>query len=227
MTPSEPLTSDSPIYGDHDLVTQFRQRAPEKPALSGASVAVVDPDLPHGSAACGLGYPTDCTFLLGSIGKALNGLINSGLVASGTVRPRDALDRFLPLAGTEAARATLESLLTHTSDLPTTGGGHRTGLRMNWRLLRGRDPQPEGPDALLAQLRQTRTTPGTFEYPNLGGSALGRALATGGFGSVIILDRANRRGVSVSVIDGTMQADPVPTALAQLGRNSKTTSAMD
>lgn len=37
-----------------------------------------------------------------------------------------------------------------------------------------------------------------------------------GFGSVIVLDPDTRRGAFVSVIDGTMQADPVPTALALL-----------
>lgn len=345
MTPSKPLSADSPVHGDRDLVTQFRQLIPAKPALFGASVAVVDPALPSGSAVCGIGYPTDHTFLLGSVGKALNGLIYSGMVADGMLRPQDTLDRFLPLRGTAAGRITLESLLTHTSGLPTTGGGRRDLLRMQWRLLRGRDPQPETLDDLLRQLADAPVTgAGHFHYSNLGGSALGHALAaaagtsypqlvadrfagpvgrpsidvpgpcdvegpddapsfsvfnrpgeswTGegyapaggirasaedmavlmhrllneplpgwedaftplfrvdpgtfigpgnrvgagwfiqdttdedpepvwhngyaaGFGSVIVLDRASHRGVFVSVIDGTMQADPVPTALALL-----------
>lgn len=174
----EPLTADSPVHGDHDLVTQFRQFVPEKPALFGASVAVVDPALPTGSAVCGIGYPTDHTFLLGSIGKALNGLIYSGMVADGLVHPQDTLDRFLPLTGTPAGRITLESLLTHTSGLPTTGGGRRDLLRMNWRLFRGRDPQPETRGDLLRQLTDAPVTgPGHFHYSNLGGSALGHALA--------------------------------------------------
>lgn len=179
MTPSEHIVSDSPTYGDPDLVTQFRHLIPEKPALFGASVTIVDPDLPDGSAVCGIGYPTDHTFLLGSIGKALNGLIYSGMVADGLLRPQDTLDQFLPLTGTPAGRATLESLLTHTSGLPTTGGGRRDLLRMNWRLLRGRDPQPETRGDLLRQLADAPVTgPGHFHYSNLGGSALGLALAS-------------------------------------------------
>lgn len=345
MTPSKPLSADSPVHGDPDLATTFLELVPEKPALFGASVAVIDPVLPTGSAVCGIGYPTDHTFLLGSIGKALNGLIYSGMVADGLLRPQDTLDRFLPLAGTSAGRATLESLLTHTSGLATIGGGRLDLLRMQWRLLRGRDPQPETLDDLLRQLADAPVTgPGHFHYSNLGGSALGHALAattgtsypqlvadhlagplgrpsicvtapgepdgpldapsfsvfnkpgeawtgegyapaggvrasaedmavlmhrllddplpgwedaftplfrvdpetfigpgnsigtgwfiqdaTGnspelvwhngyaaGFGSVVVLDRQTRRGAFVSVIDGTMQADPVPTALALL-----------
>ncbi len=126
---------------------------------------------------CGIGYPTDRTFLLGSIGKALNGLIYSGMVAEGDVRPYDRLDRFLPLPDTAAGAATLESLLTHTSGLPVTGGGRRSTLRMNARILLGRDPQPEGTGHLINQLRQCRTAPGAFSYSNLGGAALGHALA--------------------------------------------------
>lgn len=178
MTPPEPLTVDSPVYGDHDLATTFFELHPGKPSLFGASVAVVDPDLPDGSTVCGLGYPPNHTFLLGSIGKALNGLIYSGMVADGLLRPQDTLDRFLPLADAAAGRITLESLLTHTSGLPTTGGGRRELLRMNWRLLRGRDPQPETRDDLIRHIADASVTgPGHFHYSNLGGSALGHALA--------------------------------------------------
>lgn len=260
------------------------------------------------------------------------------MVADGLLRPQDTLDQFLPLAGTPAGRVTLDSLLTHTSGLPTTGGGRSERLCMIWRLLRSRDPQPEKRGDLLRQLADAPVTgPGHFHYSNLGGSTLGHALAvangtsypqlvanrlaaptgrpsicvtapgdpdgpldapsfsvfnkpgeawtgegyapaggirasaedmvvlmdrllndpfpgwedaftplfreddtcvgagwfiqdaTGnspelvwhngyaaGFGSAIILDRDARRGAYVSVIDGTMQADPVPVAMALL-----------
>jgi CubicO group peptidase (beta-lactamase class C family) len=146
--------------------------------LRGAAVAVAGPHVPGGTATCGIGFPTDHTFLLGSVGKALNGLIYSGMVADGTVRPYDMLDRFLPLEGTAAGAATLESLVTHISGLPATGGTRRDLLRMKARIILARDPQPEGIESLLGQLRRCRTTPGTFRYSNLGGSALGHALAS-------------------------------------------------
>ncbi|MGO3363277.1 MAG: serine hydrolase, partial [Corynebacterium sp.] len=240
-------------------------------------------------------------------------------------------------ATTPAGRITLDSLLTHTSGLPTIGGGRGTILGTNWRLIRGRDPQPEGLASLIQQLRKAPVKPDVFEYSNLGGAALGHALAAaagatypdliarylgaplqcptlyvpepgmpdgphdapglsifnrtqepwtgagyapaggirasaadlailldallnhplpgwtdaftprslvdaesfigpgnsigagwfiqddgliwhngyaGGFGSVIVLDRRNRRGAAVSVIDGTMRVDPVPIALS-------------
>lgn len=142
--------------------------------MFGASLAVVSPD---GSRVSGIGTPTDHTYLLGSVGKAFNGLIYSAMVAEGLVRPQDTLDQFLPLDGTAAGRATLESLLTHTSGLPSTGGGRRTSLRITWRLLHGLDPQPETLDDLVVQLRAAPARPGHFDYSNLGGSALGHALA--------------------------------------------------
>lgn len=174
----QPITRSSPLFGDRVLAEEFLRRIPGKPALFGAAVAAAGPHLPGGAAAAGVGFPTDRTFLLGSVGKALNGLIYSGLVSEGTVRPDDTLDRFLPLQGTAAGAATLESLLTHTSGLPAVGGTRRDLLRMNVRILRGSDPQPEGIEQLLAQLRRCRTTPGTFSYSNLGGAALGHALAS-------------------------------------------------
>lgn len=332
------------IYGNHDLATRFLHHLPRDPEIHGASVAVAGPGHPGGTAVCGIGVPTDHTFLLGSVGKAFNGLIYSGMVAEGTVHPGDVLGRFLPLQGSAAGEVTLESLLTHTSGLPATGGRWRSNLRMQGRLIAGRDPQPEGTDHLIGQLRRVRPTPGQFQYSNLGGSALGHALAAaagmpyprlvqqrlatplgtrtlhvptaglgngpsdavglsvfnrrqqpwtgtgyapaggirasaedmaivldallnhpqagweeafrplqrvdpgsfigpgnsigagwfiqdpvgdtptliwhngyaGGFASVIVLDRGSGRGAAVSVIDGTMQADPVPVALALL-----------
>lgn len=71
----------TPIYGNHDLARRFLQHIPEKAARFGAAVVVAGPHIPGGAAASGIGYPTDRTFLLGSVGKALNGLIYSGMAA--------------------------------------------------------------------------------------------------------------------------------------------------
>lgn len=46
---------------------------------------------------------------------------------------------------------------------------------MNARILLARDPQPEGVDHLINQLRQYRTAAGAFSYSNLGAAALGHA----------------------------------------------------
>ncbi|MGO3363647.1 MAG: hypothetical protein ACTIL2_14520, partial [Corynebacterium sp.] len=97
------ISRSSPIHGDTTLAEQFfgHVEAP-KSGVYGASLAVVSPD---GSRTCGIGYPTDKTFLLGSVGKALNGLIYSDMVAAGTVHPEDTLGQFLPLAETPAVKS--------------------------------------------------------------------------------------------------------------------------
>lgn len=52
-----------------------------------------------------------------------------------------------------------------------------SSFRSRWRLLRKKDPQPETLDELVSLLRDTPVRPRGFHYSNLGGSALGHALA--------------------------------------------------
>lgn len=164
------------LYGDRSLATQLQHALAEE-NHRGACVALVTPELPDGSVVAGVGADPQRTFHLGSIGKAINGLIYSTMLAEGTLSPGDTLERFLPLGGSAAGTLTLESLLTHTSGLPTVGGGRRATFRAQWRLLRKKDPHPETLNDILTQLRKARLTPSQFRYSNLGGAALGHALA--------------------------------------------------
>lgn len=174
---SEEISDDATYhYGDRSLSEKL-QRALVGTDHVGACVALVSTDLPHGSLTAGVGVMPERTFHMGSIGKALNGLIYSSMVTEGTVSREDTLDTFLPLDGVAAGSITLESLATHSSGLPTIGGGWRASIRSRWRLLRKKDPQPETLDELVSQLRDTPVRPRGFHYSNLGGSALGHALA--------------------------------------------------
>lgn len=185
------MNSDPTVLsGDFKFAMKLRAALSGKD-LHGACAALLDPELPSGSVTAGIGVFPESTFLIGSIGKALNGLVYSAMVDDGTVSRYDTLDRFLPVAGTAAGEATLESLVTHTSGLPTIGGGRRASFRSRWRLLRNRDPQPETVIDLVSQLRRARVRPGCFRYSNLGGAALGHALsvANGGTYPDLISDR--------------------------------------
>lgn len=172
-----PLTTATPVHGDGSLATRFFDNVTLSKKLYGVSIAAFASKATTPTRVCGIGYPTDHTFHLGSIGKAVNGLVYSQLVAQRVIRPQDTLADYLPLDGTPAGRATLESLLTHTSGLPPTGETRIQGLGLTWRMLTGRDPQPGTLDVLLEHLRRIPAPSGHCGYSNLGGAALGHALA--------------------------------------------------
>lgn len=164
------------ISGDFQLGMELHA-ALNGSSVHGACAALVSPDITGGSLTAGIVAAPESTFLVGSVGKAINGLVYSEMVADGTVSRQDTLERFFPLAGAVAGKATLDSLVTHTAGLPTIGGGRRATFRSRWRLLRSRDPQPETLVDLIEQLRKSPLRPGRFHYSNLGGAALGHALA--------------------------------------------------
>lgn len=172
---SDRLTSASPSAGDAELAGLFLEALPPERSVYAAYLAVVGPS---GSSVATIGSGLTDTFHIGSVSKALNGLIYTDMTDDGLISPHDALDRCLPLAGTAAGTATLESCLTHTSGLPSGIGGVRSSAGALVSVLTGRDPQPENFDRLMAQLRRSRVQgPGRFNYSNLGASALGHALA--------------------------------------------------
>lgn len=169
------LTDASPTAGDAGLAELFLGALPLDRSVYAACLAVVGPE---GFSVTTIGCDLHDTFHIGSVSKALNGLIYTDMVNSGLISPHDQLDRYLPLAGTAAGTVTLESCLTHTSGLPSIGGGVRSTARALVGALNGRDPQPDSLDDLMAQLRRSRLQDaGQFRYSNLAASALGHALA--------------------------------------------------
>lgn len=163
-------------FGDSSLSAKL-QSALSGVDCRGACAAVLSPELPGGQSTAGLGFSPERTFHIGSVGKALNGLIFSAMVAEGAVSRSASLSDFLPLAGAPVGDVTLEALVNHTSGLPSVGSGRAAALRSLWRLIRKKDPQPEGFSDLMAQLRRARLGTSEFHYSNLGGAALGHALA--------------------------------------------------
>lgn len=169
------LTNASTTDGDTALAGLLLNSLPLKRPVYAACLATVGP---AGTRIATIGCDLQKTFHIGSISKALNGLIYTDMVQTRLISPHDRLEDYLPLAGTAAGEATLESCLTHTSGLPATGGGIRSAARALSAVLTGGDPQPENLADLMNQLRRSRVRhAGRFSYSNLAAAALGHALA--------------------------------------------------
>ncbi|BAU97179.1 beta-lactamase [Corynebacterium suranareeae] len=170
-----PLTITTPTAGDSELAQLLLENLPLNRKVYAACLAVSGPG---GTRIATVGCNLHDTFHIGSVSKALNGLIYTDLVQEGLISPDDRLEDFLPLSGTAAGSVTLESCLTHTSGLPPTGGGFRSTLRALSSVFTGGDPQPEDIDDLIGQLRRSELeNTGHFSYSNLAASALGHVLA--------------------------------------------------
>lgn len=147
------LTNASTTDGDTALAGLLLNSLPLNRPVYAACLATVGP---AGTRIATIGCDLQKTFHIGSISKALNGLIYTDMVQTRLISPHDRLEEHLPLAGTAAGEATLESCLTHTSGLPATGGGIRSAARALGAVLTGGDPQPENLDDLMKQLRRSR-----------------------------------------------------------------------
>ena len=126
-------------------------------------------------ASLGAGLAAD--YEIGSISKAITGLLYADAVLRGEVEASTALGDLLPVADTSVARVTLGALSTHRSGLP---GLPRSAapLRRTFELWRyGRNPYGEDLEALLEQARGVRVGRPTPRYSNFGFELLGHALA--------------------------------------------------
>jgi CubicO group peptidase (beta-lactamase class C family) len=160
------------VSGDAELAARLngrvRHRAP-------AAVALVTPGKTT-LAARAADLSSD--FEIGSISKAITGLLYRDALARGEVRRDSRLGDHLPLGECEAAAVTLESLSTHHSGLPGLPPGFRVarGTVELWR--HGTNPYGQSLDELLIMTRDVRLGPPRAHYSNLGFMLLGHAIAS-------------------------------------------------
>ncbi len=157
--------------GDTDLAVAVRGWG-----LGDCVVAVVrDGDV----TSTGFGADPEQHVEIGSISKALTGLLYEDALERGEVARTTTLGQALPtLVGSAAADVTLDSLATHRSGLPRLAAGTNP-LRRRWDLARhGRNPYGESLPQLLRQAAATpvSATPRAL-YSNLGPALLGHAVA--------------------------------------------------
>jgi CubicO group peptidase (beta-lactamase class C family) len=129
------------------------------------------------TAAVGAGLDADVE--IGSITKAITGMLYRDAVARGEVTPETTLGTLLDLGDTPVASVTLASLSTHSSGVPRLAPVPN-GLRRSWELWRhGRNPYREDLSTLLALAQGVTLRPSRSRYSNLGFQLLGHAVAAG------------------------------------------------
>lgn len=121
------------------------------------------------------GAGRDARFEIGSISKALTGLLLADAVERGEVSLETPLGDLLEV-GDALAAITLGALATHRGGLPRVPAEAHPARR-TWELVRrGRNPYREDLEGLLAQARTVRPRGHRAYYSNLGFRLLGHAL---------------------------------------------------
>lgn len=157
--------------GDIELV-RVVERMLRSPGQA-AAVAVVTPER---EMTARVGSDHHSTFEIGSISKALTGMLYRDVVERGLASPTTVLGELLPLDG-DVGLVSLESLATHRSGLPGLPPGMQP-LRRTLRFwARGENPYGDSLADLLCQTRTVRVGSPRPRYSNLGFQLLGHAVA--------------------------------------------------
>ncbi|WP_326563259.1 serine hydrolase domain-containing protein [Micromonospora sp. NBC_01796] len=168
-----PVRLGPDTVGDVELAASVRATISDPDGYRTLSIALVE----HGTvrfAGLGGGVEPATSFEIGSVTKALTGMLLADLVADGTVRTDELLKELLPdvaLAAPTIANITLDALASHRAGLPAV-----------WMTSSGQ-VSAAGPYAgqdvgrLLSSVGGTPVTdPGTVRYSNYGMALLGAAL---------------------------------------------------
>lgn len=140
-----------------------------------AAVAVVTP---HGEMTATRGCDGHSAFEIGSISKALTGMLYRDAIERGIVSEHTVLNEVLPVEGHGAVGSvTLSSLAVHRSGLPSLPPGMHPFRRSINFLVRGENPYGDSLADVLEQIRDVRLGTLRPRYSNLGFQLLGHAVA--------------------------------------------------
>jgi CubicO group peptidase (beta-lactamase class C family) len=141
------------------------------------AVAVIDPSSAQPVRIAGLGATADTRMEVGSLTKAMTGLVVADAVARGEVQLDEAIAHYLPeLNGSPAGAVTLRELVTHTSGLDEFGGA--TLFRGFWSSPLGRNFFATDAAELAAEARASELgTRGSYAYSTLGAAIAGQVVA--------------------------------------------------
>lgn len=153
-----------------DLVRWLAEHVRESAPLGVATLT------PAGDALAVRGCGEDDDFEIGSISKAVTGMLYFDALARGEVRGDQRLGEWLDLRGSDAAAVTLSSLSTHSSGLPRLQKGLALSGSLEM-LVHGRNPYVATLPELLEQTAATAVGKPKPAYSNLGYQVLGHALA--------------------------------------------------
>jgi len=179
----------SQTTGDSALAASVRAMWPGAQGCRGLSVVVIETGVTRYAglgAASGDGEPVlpGTPFEIGSVTKALTGMLLADMAADGTVRVDEPLRALLPdveFTDPGVADNTLAELASHRSGLPRLRfTGLRQAFGMSLRSWRGEDPYAGQDTAWLLSTVGTATgsRKRAVAYSNYGMSVLGHALAS-------------------------------------------------
>jgi CubicO group peptidase (beta-lactamase class C family) len=118
-------------------------------------------------------------FEIGSVSKALTGMLYVDARERGVVAPETTLGDLLPAVGHgPVADVTLSSLAVHRSGLPRLAPGMQLLRRSLALSVRGENPYRESLADLLEQTRHVHPGPPRYRYSTLGFELLGHAVAS-------------------------------------------------
>lgn len=162
-----------------DDETQEQQFAATVSGLMGRrhtvyAAATITPD---GALTTCHGCDTDNDFEIGSIAKAITGLLYADAIDRGEIDGDQRLGELLPLGECPAADIRLAALATHRSGLPRVSPAAQPLQRTFELWRRGTNPYRESLDELIDQTRTIQLGRPRSAYSNLGFQLLGHAVA--------------------------------------------------
>jgi CubicO group peptidase (beta-lactamase class C family) len=141
------------------------------------AVAEVDLDSTQPVRLAGIGADDTTPMEVGSMTKAMTGLVIADAVRRGEIRMDAAVATYLPqLEGSPAGTATMHELVTHTSGYGEFGAA--TVRRAAWTLPLGRNFLTADTGQMMEEARsQTLSGRGRYAYSSLGSAIAGQAVA--------------------------------------------------
>ncbi|MFG1775951.1 serine hydrolase domain-containing protein [Micromonospora sp. NPDC049048] len=211
--------------GDAALAADVRAAVPDPEGHRGLAVAVLENGLVR-TAGLGdrdpAGRPVEpgTPFEIGSITKAMTGMLLARQVATNAVRPDEPVGALLPALTGPARGITLAELASHRSGLPRLGVTSVGDVVDTWWAnVTGGNPYA-GRDARRLVDAAGRAEPGDgrgeVHYSNLGMALLGQALATrAGTSYPELLDRELLRPLGMTSTVVATDADALPPGHAE------------
>lgn len=169
------------------------------------------------------GVQLEADFEIGSVSKAITGLLYADACERGEVRPSTSLGELLPLGDCPAGQLTLASMSTHSSGLPRLPPYPDRWQRSYSLWRHGRNPYGEDLAELLAQARRVRLKSPRPRYSNLGFELLGHAVAAaaGLTFRVLVAERlSNPLGLTSTYVPAT-NSNLGPRALSGSNRKGR------
>ncbi|GAB3705413.1 serine hydrolase domain-containing protein [Nocardiopsis oceani] len=171
----QPPTLSAETTGDPGLIERAAPLLEADPRAT-AAVVEVGGDQTRGAY---FGADGETAYEIGSISKAMTGLLLADAVERGEVTEDTELGSLLELGDAPAASVTLAELSSHRSGLPNMPPGLLSTARTLVEGMRGHDYFTADLETLQEQAAEADLTDrGEYEYSNFGTALLGQALAT-------------------------------------------------